>query len=268
VGPLSLLTGAHTVKVWRSRDGLRLSVPLRAGEEGLFVSPGRAWAWDFGSLTAYDLGRFPPIAADFFAALGGGGPVVEATLRRVLAGVADTTRVRVAGTRWIGGRPAYRLLVVPRQKGTLIGAVEIDIDAAQRLPLALFVAARGSDQPAISIQFTSVRFGAIDPSTFVFQPPPDVRVQRVGLGTNGNSPFPAVRSVRTFGHAWTTVVALEMPPIAGGALGGVGGLLSSSLLQLGGPLFSIRVADRPDHAWVLIGSVPMERMQAVEGQLP
>src|SRR5919198_3494376 len=262
---LSLLTGTHTLKVWRSADGLRVSVLEPEGEQALFASHGHAWAWNFDSLTAYELGRLPPVAAYLAGVLGGGGPGLEGILRSELASVADTTGVEVAGTTSVAGRPAYRLVVAPRQRGTLVGAIEIDVDSETRLPLAVFVAPRGSDRPAISVQFTSVSFAAIDPHTFVFQPPPGVRVERVGARRAGGALFSGVRRMRTFGRAWASVLAVEVPPLAGS---GLGGLLAGPFLQLQGPLLSIRVANRPDRSWILIGSVPMDRLRALEIELP
>jgi hypothetical protein len=267
-GPLSLLTGTHTLKVWRSADGLRVSVLEPAGEQALFVSHGHAWAWNFDSLTAYELGRLSPLARYLIGLLGAGGaggPGLEGILRSELASVADTTRVEVVGTTSVAGRPAYRLVVAPRQRGTLVGAIEIDVDSETRLPLAVFVAPRGSDRPAISVQFTSVSFAAIDPHTFVFQPPPGVRVERVGARRAGGALFSGVRRMRTFGRAWASVLAVEVPPLAGS---GLGGLLAGPFLQLQGPLLSIRVANRPDRSWILIGSVPMDRLRALEIELP
>jgi hypothetical protein len=265
-GPLSLLTGTHTLKVWRSSDGLRISALEPAGEEALFISRGHAWAWDFDSLTAYDLGELPPIAAFLFGALGGGGPGIEAILRRELASVGNTTRVGVEGTASVAGRPTYRLVIAPKQHGTLVGAIELDIDSKARLPLSFTVVPRGSRHPAISLEFTSVTFDRIDPSTFAFTPPPGVSVRRVGSGVAGGALFDRVRGVRTFGRGWTAVFAVELPPIGQGGLGGILG--GGPFLQFGGPLFSVRVANRGDHSWVLIGAIPMDRLRALEGSLP
>jgi len=265
-GALSLLTGTHTMKVWRSADGLRISVIEPTGERALFVSRGHAWAWDFDSLTAYDLGTIPPLSAFLFGALGGGGPGTENILRRGLASASDTTHVAVQGTTSVADRSAYRLVVTPSQPGTLVGAVEIDVDAATRLPLAFAVYPRGAKDAAFSLRFTSVRFNPIDPSTFDFTPPPGIRVRHVGSGGSGiGGLLKGVGGVRTFGRAWRTVFALRVPPVARSALGGV---LAGSFLRFAGSLFSVRAVNDRGQSWLLLGAVPMSRLNDVLGRLP
>ena len=165
-GLLPLLTGTHVLKVWRSAAGLRVSEIEPQGERALFVSRTRAWAWDFDTLSAVDLGRAPALVLPI------GGAASEAAARTVLARIADTTRVSLNGTTTVAGRPAYRLVISPKQRGSLVGEVELDIDGKTRFPLAVSAFARRATQPAISIQFTSVSFGPIDPSLFRFSPPP------------------------------------------------------------------------------------------------
>src|SRR5947209_3262267 len=58
---ISALTGDHRLRVWRSADGLRISDLLPGSERSLYVTRTDAWAWDFGTFTAYHLG---PVQAE------------------------------------------------------------------------------------------------------------------------------------------------------------------------------------------------------------
>src|SRR5437870_10990241 len=50
-GLLSVLTGDHRLRVWRSDDGIRISDLLVGSERSVFVTRSDAWAWDFGTFT-------------------------------------------------------------------------------------------------------------------------------------------------------------------------------------------------------------------------
>jgi outer membrane lipoprotein-sorting protein len=262
-GPLGLLSGTHELKLWRSRDGLRISDLERTGERALFVSHGRAWAWDFESLTAYDLGRIPTPTGSIFDAL---GAVVSAdAVRQMLDDVSATTRVGVSGATTVAGRPSYRLILAPRQAGSLVGAIEIDIDAGTRMPLALSIFGRSQKTAAISVRFSSVSFDPVDPSVFDFEPPPGARVKHVGLGSADIDRVLALtQSLRTFGAGWTSGMAVRVPPIA---RGGIAGAFAGGFLRFQGSLVSVAVADRGDHAWILVGTVPLPRLESFESRL-
>jgi hypothetical protein len=263
-GPVSLLNGTHEFRIWRSAAGFRLSDLEPTGERALFVSHGRAWAWDFDSLTAYDIGRLPQATASPFGLFG--GVVSEEAVREVLAAVSDTTRVAVSGATTVAGRPAYRLVLAPKQGGTLVGAVEIDVDSETRMPLAVSVFPRTEKAAAISLRFSSVSFESIDPAVFEFEPPPGARVRHVGIDTGDIDRLLAVtHSFQTFGGGWTSVLAVRGPPVAEG---GLGGPVASGLLRFQGSLVSVAVADRGDHSWLLLGIVPLTRVESFESRLP
>jgi hypothetical protein len=263
-GPLSLLSGTHELRLWRSADGFRISDLEPAGERGLFVFHGHAWAWSFDSLTAFDLGRLPPLTGPVFGSFGISPSA--AAVRRELARVADTTKVAVAGTTTVAGRPAYRLVVAPRRPGTLVGALEIDVDSRTRLPLAVSVFSRDRKDAVMSVAFSSVSFGPVDPSLLDFRPPPEARVKRVGLqGAGLDGLLALTHSVKTLGHGWTSVLAVRVPSPGSGRLPGA---LSGALLQFQGPILSVHVAGRADHSWVMIGAVPLSRLASLDRRLP
>src|SRR5207245_8722603 len=50
---LSDLSGDHTLRVWRSRDGFRVAELLPAAERAVFATKRAVWLWDSTNLTAY-----------------------------------------------------------------------------------------------------------------------------------------------------------------------------------------------------------------------
>jgi hypothetical protein len=285
---LASLSGDHRLRLWRSPDGLRLAELRRASERAIFVSRTDAWAWDFDSFTAYHLGRFPQ-------AIGQPGhhgtrsmlDLVDplAWTRKALDAITPTTRVLVGETTRVAGRDAYVLALEPRTRETLVRRIEIDIDAERRLPLRVAVYSRARRAAPISVGFTSISFADIDPSTFQFTPPPGAAVRDLsrefaeGKGRKGQGIEGSARDAygpgdgheeapaRLFGHDWATIVALRTLPPA--ALRGSGEEFDpTSLLPLSGPLLSVRLVERGDHAWLVYGLVPQASLAAVSRELP
>lgn len=278
---LASLSGDHRLRLWRSADGFRLAELRRASERAIFVSRTDAWAWDFDSFTAYHLGRFPQ---------GIGPPGVHgdrsmhdlvdplAWTRKALDAITPTTRVVVGGTTRVAGRDAYVLALEPRTTETLIRRIEIAVDAEKQVPLRVAVFSRARRAAPVSVGFTSISFARIDPSVFRFTPPPGAEVREVsrefgvtrgrkGQGIEGSGGPYREPPVRLFGSDWATVVALRTPPVAD--LRGTDDEFDpTSLLPLSGPLLSVRLVDRGDHAWLVYGLVPQSALVAASRELP
>jgi hypothetical protein len=108
--------------------------------------------------------------------------------QRFLAAVGPTTTVRVADNVTVAGRAAYQLELAPKSTQSLIGQVDIAVDAATSLPLRVQVFARGAASPAYSVGFTALSFARPGPSNFTFTPPPGAKVRTVRLPA-GPGPF-------------------------------------------------------------------------------
>jgi hypothetical protein len=276
------ISGDHRVRLWRSPDGFRVSELLPAAEVSLIVSHQRgraeAWAWDSRSFTAIHLGPTsvgaPPSPAGLLDPL--------AAARQILAALGPSTRVELGGTARVGGRDAYVLRIEPRTAETLVGRIELSIDSERSIPLRVAVFARGAGSPALSLGFASVGFGAVDPSVYRFSPPAGATVTSFRPPAQGELSSPAgdmggsrsgvaklAEYVRTFGTDWTSVVAYRLPstPVHSASNGTTGPDLRE-LLPFSGPLFSVRLVDRGDHTWLLVGAVPQSRLAAVEPALP
>src|SRR5262249_38295524 len=96
--------------------------------------------------------------------------------QRFLAAVGRATPVRGADNVTVAGRAAYQLELAPKSTQSLIGRVDIAVDAATSLPLRVQVFARGAASPAYSVGFTALSFARPDPSNFTFTPPPGAKV--------------------------------------------------------------------------------------------
>jgi hypothetical protein len=285
-GFLSSLTGTHRLRVWSSSDGFRLADLLQSSERAVFVSRTDAWAWDFGSFTAYHLGRRSEGDNVSHEGKHPGLDLVDplALAERALAAITPSTRVSVAGTARVAGRDAYVLALEPRSPETLVGRVEIAVDAERRIPLSVAVVPRGREAASISVEFTSISFATIDRSVYRFTPPPGAVVRdlsgrfaeggRKGQGIEGSardSSGPAgpygEEPARLFGHDWAMIVALRAPPLSS-FRGPEEGFDPASLLPLSGPLLSVRLVDRGDHTWLVYGLVPQSALVTVARELP
>jgi outer membrane lipoprotein-sorting protein len=268
---LSALTGNHRLRVWRSPDGLRVSDLLPFGERSIFVSRTEAWAWDSSSFSAIHVGPFAAPPSDSSPGAFDLADPLELA-RRGIEAISPTTFVTVAGTGRVAGRGVYVLAIEPRTSATLVGRIEISIDAERRLPLRAAVYAREAGSASVSVAFTSVSFGPVDPDVFRFAPPEGAKVVSLSADGNGRGReegdygFGPEGPVRVFGDGWTTIVALRIPPLAARQQQGEGFDLTS-LLPFSGPLLSVRAVDRDDHAWLVYGAVPQSALDAIEPEL-
>jgi outer membrane lipoprotein-sorting protein len=215
LSPSWLLSGTHTYQVWCGGQGrLRIAAPVQLGETDLRSDGRSLWLWDSRANTATHY--LPPA--------GPGGPALpippghsktsvaysssvsvspdssELTAgamgltspyqaaQRFLAAVGPTTTVRMADNVTVAGRAAYQLELAPKSTQSLIGQVDIAVDAATSLPLRVQVFARGAASPAYSVGFTALSFARPDPSNFTFTPPPGAKVRTVRLPA-GPGPF-------------------------------------------------------------------------------
>jgi hypothetical protein len=195
--------------------------------------------------------------------------------RRSLQAIGPTTRVLLGESHRVAGRDAYRLVLVPRSVETLVGRIEISVDAQRRVPLGVAVFAKEADSPALSVAFSSVSFDPIDPATFRFAPPNGSTVREVSpvSGKHGGPPGPrsdavpavtdGTEQIRLFGRGWETVVAIRLPARPPDDLEEL-----RVLLPISGSLFSVRLAERPLGDWLLVGAVPQARLASLERELP
>jgi hypothetical protein len=268
---LDSLSGDHRLRVWHSHDGVRVSDLLPGGERSLVVSRTQAWLWDSTTMTAVRLGAGADPGAEAAARTAASLVDPVALSRQALQAIDPSTRVTVGGTVSVAGRDAYVLTFTPRTDATLVGRVEIYVDASRWLPLGGAVFARGSTTAAVSAKFTDVSFGAIDPSVYRFTPPQGAKVVGPRGGTHATGASTSTMSppdVRVFGKGWATIIAVRGP-----SLDQLQQQLSGaefdpmSLLPFSGALFSVRLAGSGDHTWLLFGAVPQSALQRAAAEL-
>jgi len=265
-GVMDLLTGDQSYKVWRSPDGVRIANLLPASERDLVANKTDAWFWDSRTQTAkhltYDAAAMQAaMRAQQQSATPPDPSTLAATIVRRLAPFAALS---VSSTQWVAGEATYTLVLTPTSSTTLVGSVQVALDANNWVPLQLEVFAKGSDAAAIRVGFTSISFGPVDASTFEFTPPVGADVTTSALPMHGldevddNHKHDA--APLTFGTGFDTVVAYRLtspfPPEA------------SALLPYSGPLASAIVADTASGTWVLAGAVPVSQLQATVAKLP
>ncbi len=259
VGPLDVFLRDNTFRVWRSADGSRIAQILPTSERDVVTTRTDVWLWDSDRFTAWHATAPRPGQAPALPSLGDLTSMVGQVLRTAGPYATVSTGVPVV----VAGRDAYTVVLTPTDPTTLVGNVDVAIDAETRLPLRMQVIPKGSVDPALEAAFTSVDFGPIDPSMFAFTPPSGATVKELG-STPRHGPSdtsPPRPEVRTFGQGFGTIVAVrvraERVPQEAGAF-----------LPYAGPLGSIDLVERGDHAWIVGGAVAPRTLAAVEPGLP
>jgi outer membrane lipoprotein-sorting protein len=268
-GPASALLSDQTFKEWRSPDGVRVAQILPLAERVIVADRTDVWAWDSEKWTAWHVAV--PEGAMPGAAQGSTPPEapslgdLEGMVQEALQGATPHAAVSVDRTAWVAGRPAYVVAMVPTSTDTLVGRIEVAIDAETRLPLRLQVFPRGSLDPAIEAGFTSVDFGPIDPAMFTFTPPPGGTVKQVEVPANpgqgpSETPTPGdMPEVRTFGEGFSLILAVRVTDVPKDL---------QPLFPYAGPLGSADLVNRGDHAWIVAGAVAPDALAGVEPKLP
>jgi hypothetical protein len=222
-----LLTGSHTVRVWYAGpEHFRLAVPAPLSETDLIRDGGTAWLWQSteNSVTEFSL------PAHRAAPMTPAAPALtpQQAAQQVLAGVGPTTSVSVASNVTVAGKPAYDLVLAPKDARSLVGQVQIAVDASNGVPLRLQVFTRGASSPAFTVGYTTVQFATPAPADVSFTPPPSATITRVSASGEPTGGDQAAPGVSVTGAGWLAVAelptaALSAPP---GGSGGSGGPVS------------------------------------------
>jgi outer membrane lipoprotein-sorting protein len=222
----SLVSGSHTLRVWYAGpDSARIALLGTLGESDVIRVGRDVWTWSSGSNTAthrvlpaengrehapidpQSLPKTPQEAAD-----------------AALAAIDPTTKVTTGSAARVAGRPAYELILQPRDTASLIGQVRIAIDAEQHVPLRVQVYPAKSDATAIEVKFTQVSFARPDAAQFRFAPPPGAKVtEESGEPPAGAPNASQAPQYALVGKGWTSVLVARAPadaPKAGAPKGG------------------------------------------------
>jgi outer membrane lipoprotein-sorting protein len=257
-GPAAVLLADQTFKVWYGPDGVRVAQILPFGERDLVANRTDVWFWDAQRFTAlhYAVDEAAPRQAP--PSLGDLTRLVSEVLRDDRSYVAAT----VAQAQVVAGRDAYVLRLTPATDETLLGRIDVAIDAETRMPLRLHVFPWGTSTPVVEVGYTSVAFGPVDASMFTFAPPQDAVVKQVsdeGPGAPGSFGRQPIEGVRVVGRGFGMILAVRVSDVAADL---------RPLFPYAGPLGSADVVNRGDHSWLVIGLVRPAALAEVEPKLP
>jgi outer membrane lipoprotein-sorting protein len=209
----SLITGSHTVKVYyQDASHFRLAVPQPESETDIVSNGTKTWLWDSASNSvtefvapakgAHSKKKLPQLPA----------LTPQQAANQVLKSVGKTTLVSVQSNVMIAGEPAYQLVLAPKDHRSLVGKVQIAIDAKYGMPLRVEVFAKGAKSPAFQVGYTTLQFTAPASANFDFTPPPTASVQVVNLGSDskaaGTKGQRDTSGFGTYGKSWLTVAEL------------------------------------------------------------
>ncbi len=230
-----LLDGRSTMKVWQSSDGARVAVTEGFGEIDVISDRTQVWVWSSADQTVVHAlaptqaqldqaqhnehsDPWPSdsrtwVRTDPNAAVADLTPAELST--RVLAALDTSTEITTGPEVRVAGRPAYQLVVTPRDPDTLIGSVTIAIDAAERVPTRVTVTSTVTGKPALTAGFTDVSFTAPDPSIFAFTPPDGAQVTEHDWSTDSQSqtqPHTGTSAAmpQVLGEGWSSILMLPI----------------------------------------------------------
>jgi hypothetical protein len=213
---LSLLTGSHTIHVWyASPRQYRLALPGSMSETDLYRDGSTGWLWQSvpDTVTEFVLPAHPATKPEAQPPLDQPALTPQQAASAALAAVGPTTTVSVDSNVFVAGQPAYQLDLAPKALSTtagrsLVGQVQIAIDARNNVPLRVRVFARHATSPAISVGFASVTFAAPSASDLAFAPPRGAEITTVNPPADRGSGSASSDGVSTTGSGWLTVLKL------------------------------------------------------------
>ena len=185
---LELLSGSNTARVFVGPDGsARIQVMDMLAQRDVIRSGNEAWTYDSKSNATTYTAVTPEAqaaiedaaasaAADRQAELGTAlipdDTATPADLaQKLLDAIDPTTAVAVGDTARVAGRAVYTVTITPKDADTLVASATLSVDSETGLPLAVAVMAVGQAEPAVSIAFSSIEFGAQDAALFTFTAP-------------------------------------------------------------------------------------------------
>lgn len=240
-GVSSLLGRNLEGRIWASKEGLRVEIDNQRGEDELLITKHSARFFDLAENTVYELplpGRTPAWRHPGPAGPGplpgrprlrpGTGVRSLAQIERALARLERRLALSPAQPTDIGGRPAYAVRATPKEKGSLLGAVELAFDATYGVPLRLAVYPTSSPAAAaLELELQQVSYGPVEPSVFEVNVEPGMRTVKVAAahpgpgGGAGRRPLGRPRGssgpggLRVVGHGLDSVWVAQAPAAKG-----------------------------------------------------
>jgi len=257
----SLVSGSHTARVWyASPSRVRVSLIGDLAETDLVRRDRDVWLWSSPDNTAtHYLLAAARTAAKAAPTLPSGAPSgmpsdPATVARQALALVGATTAVSVDESARVAGRPAYELVLAPKDTRSLVARVRVAVDGETSVPLRVQVFAKGQAEAAFETAFTSVQFETPDDAVFSFTPPKGATVTEGdasgAAGEAGAAKERAGRaavpgSPRIVGTGWTSVAVLKGVDVEAMSGNAVVGTLLGSTTPVSGPFGTGRMLSTP-----------------------
>lgn len=271
--PQSFASGSRTLRVWAAgKDRQRVALLGQLAESDVIRNGRDVWTYTSATREVTHLVLPEPDADRAEPPVPTGALTPQQAAETALAAVDPTTAVTVDTTARVAGRPAYQLVLTPRDTRSLVGRVQIALDSETSLPLRVQVLAADSTAPALEIGFTELSLRTPQDSVFTFTPPKGSTVQEQQLPARptgapdgpGDGAAVAASGAQVLGSGWTAVAvfpggAADSGPAAGPLLDRLstsvpgGRLISSALLSV---LLT-------DEGTIYVGAVRGEDLQRV-----
>jgi outer membrane lipoprotein-sorting protein len=229
-----LVSGSNTARVWYAgEDKARVALMDTAGETDLIHNGKDVWIWRSQEKSATHMVSSGDAKAAPEGLPSGLTATPQDAAAKALAAIDPTTSVTTTGGRKVAGRPAYELVLAPRDTASLVSQVRLAIDAEHHIPLSAEVYAKGAADPSIRVAFEQISFTKPDAEQFVFNAPPGTKVDtktdrsdavkpgtkpgavakpNVKPGTKPDLPeMPAADRPKVVGTGWTSVVVAKLP---------------------------------------------------------
>ena len=211
----NLATGTHTARVWLD-GGQRQRIALLGDLAESDVVHDGADVWVYSS-TANSVQHLTLPAGTHTSDGAAGDPAMpvltpDQVAARVLAAVSPTTAVTVDSTAVVAGRPAYQLVLSPRDHRSLISSVTVALDSATLTPLRVQVYGADRTTPAFETAYTDVSFARPSADVFAFTPPAGARVRTSTPGSAVGPSAPGLPATAgdlgraVIGTGWTAVL--------------------------------------------------------------
>jgi outer membrane lipoprotein-sorting protein len=210
----SLITGAHTLRVWFSGpDHARVALMGTLGESDIITNGHDVWVWDSQkneathSTLSKDATSRPPLDPNALP------KTPQEAANQALAAIDPSTAVTTSGSAKVAGRAAYELTLKPKDKASLVGEITLAIDAEKHVPLRVQVYPAGSDKTAFEAAFTQVSFARPDAAQFTFTPPKGAKITEGGTAEAPKAPAQRATMPEpvAIGTGWTTVLVARAP---------------------------------------------------------
>jgi outer membrane lipoprotein-sorting protein len=218
----ALVTGSHTLRVWYAGpDKARVALLGTLGESDIITNGTDLWVWNSQKNEATH-----SIISKSDGAPRGLEPnampkTPQEAADAALAAIDPSTEVSTSGAAKVAGRSAYELTLKPKDRSSLVGSIQLAIDADKHVPLRVRVYPANSDKIAFEVAFTQVSFNRPDDAQFRFNPPKNAKVtegdkaepqsKSPDTGRAPAAPDQQRSAPKTIGQGWTSVLVAHAP---------------------------------------------------------